>query len=139
MRSVRRRRLGWLAVTLAIVVAAGCGPGKPTLVPISGRVTLNGKPLHLGSVQFVAQGVRPAYGQIDKDGFFSLETDGEPGCPIGQHKVLVQAQEISGTEATGEKMKQISPLKYASLEGTDLVVDVTEPKRDVRIELKSSP
>ncbi|HMP07811.1 MAG TPA: carboxypeptidase regulatory-like domain-containing protein, partial [Lacipirellulaceae bacterium] len=60
------------AVCLAML-AAGCGSSD--LVPVSGTVRLEGKPLSSGSVQFSPSGGgRPAFGDVAADGGFQLST-----------------------------------------------------------------
>ena len=67
----------WLGL---IVMAAGCGttvPNQPKLVPVSGAVTLNGKPLAGATVEFVPTGSTHgtgAYGCTDKTGKYELST-----------------------------------------------------------------
>jgi hypothetical protein len=94
MRSALR-----LAAALALA-AAGCGsPGK-AVAPVSGRVTLDGKPLANATVTFqpIAEGkdVNPgpgSYGKTDADGRYALRVVGEEleGAYVGRHRVEVQA------------------------------------------------
>jgi hypothetical protein len=132
-----RPRLLNQSLFLLIALCCGCGPAKPELVPVSGTVKLAGKAVPLGSIQFIAEGQRPAYGQIGEDGSFSLETDGEKGCVKGSHKVVIQAEKISGTPETGEIAIPITPPRYANIRTTDIVVEVDGPKSDVAIDLKN--
>ena len=76
-----------------IFVAAGCS-GKYTPVPVSGVVTLDGKPVEGATVYFYAVGDekdgRPATGTTDKDGVFRLSTMGnEDGALPRNYKVVV--------------------------------------------------
>ncbi len=48
-----------LLTTLSVVVLPGCGDGRPTRVPISGQVLIDGKPLTTGAVRLVPAGARP--------------------------------------------------------------------------------
>jgi len=84
------RLAGLLTLVLA---AAGCG-GKYQPVPVSGRVTLNDKPVEGATVTFVAVGDaregRPAHGVTDKDGLFRLSTLGtEDGALRWEYKVVI--------------------------------------------------
>ncbi|HEY2786676.1 MAG TPA: hypothetical protein VGJ05_17060, partial [Fimbriiglobus sp.] len=86
-----------LAVTLALV-GAGCSRG-PTLAPVSGTVTLNGKPLANVQVEFWPEGSAPrSVGMTDQQGRFTLTTDGEgkPGAVVGSHKVVLHDLNIYG-------------------------------------------
>ena len=53
------------AVLLAPLLAlAGCGEGGPKIVPVSGVVRIDGKPLDYGHIQVSPTGWRPASGGI---------------------------------------------------------------------------
>src|SRR5687767_14557607 len=80
-----------LAILLA--AAAGCGD-RFSPVPVSGVVTLDGKPVEGATVYFYAVGDaadgRPAHGTTDKDGAFRLSTLGdEDGALPRRYKVVV--------------------------------------------------
>ena len=71
-------------VVLVVVIAAGCG-SKYTVVPVSGTIQLDGKPL--AGATILTQPIGPAendapgpgsYGHTDADGRFSLELQSEP-------------------------------------------------------------
>lgn len=124
-----------IPILLALLLV-GCGGEK--LVPASGKVTLDGKPLETGSIQVVPDQGRPAYGNIGAGGHFELMTDDKKGVLPGTHKVVVSAQEITGTEDTGEVARQITPLRYASLDKSDLTVTIDGPTEDLLIELSST-
>ena len=125
-----------MAAWASLVFLAGCGSSGPELFPVSGTVTVNGKPLPTGSVQFIGTGLRPAYGQIGADGKFKLATDDQEGCAAGTFKVVVSAQEVKGTEATGEIVVPLAPERYASVEKTNVEVTIDGPKSDLVIDLK---
>jgi hypothetical protein len=81
------------ALALLLAVATGCG-GKYTPVPVSGVVTLNGKPVEGATVYFYAVGDekdgRPAQGTTNKEGEFRLSTLGhEDGALPRRYKVVV--------------------------------------------------
>jgi hypothetical protein len=125
-----RRILGGVACLL--VVAVGCGDGRPTRVPVSGRVLIDGKPLAKGLVRFVPQGARPSSGKLDESGQFRLTCyDGSDGAVLGKHRVQVTASEILG----GEKVVWHAPRKYADFRSSGIEFDVTEPTDEIVIEL----
>lgn len=91
MRTSQVALLAGLALLLA--VAIGCA-GKYTPVPVSGVVTLNGKPVEGATVTFYAVGDekdgRPAHGVTNKEGEFRLSTLGnEDGALPRRYKVVV--------------------------------------------------
>ena len=81
---------------------AGCGhnPDLPPLAPVSGKVTLDGKPidprirLHVQFIPDSASGTRgPAgSGGVAEDGSYSIITAGEDGAIVGTHTVRVVAR-----------------------------------------------
>ena len=102
-----RRRSGFTLIELLVVIAIigilialllpGCGGTDYELAPVSGRVTLDGKPLAEAKVSFqpvAGQSDQPnpgpgSYGTTDADGRYTLRTI-EPdadGAVVGPHKV----------------------------------------------------
>ena len=77
----------WLAACLGVVLLAGGCERPTTLVPVKGRVLLDGKPLPSGVVQFQPASGQSASGQIADDGSFMLSRnalgDGNGGEGIG--------------------------------------------------------
>ena len=75
-------------VAVLCLLAAGCGgPSRPETVPVSGRVTYQGKPVPMGQIMFYPDQGRPATGAIDADGNYRLTTfttaDGARRATIG--------------------------------------------------------
>ena len=77
--------------------AVGCDRGRdaslPDLVPVSGTVTLDDKPLAGAMVTFVPVGTtrgRSCYGVTGADGRYELmENEKNKGAPVGEFSVLV--------------------------------------------------
>jgi hypothetical protein len=97
-------------VTLATLASAlsGCGDG-PALVPASGTVTLDGKPLEGATLSFVpvpgnSVGT-PGTDVTGPDGNFKMTYNGRAGLAPGKYKVM-----ISKTEEVAAKGKEISPV-----------------------------
>jgi hypothetical protein len=86
---IRRLPLTGLAL---LVAASGCG-GSLTPVPVSGTVTLDGKPVEGATVTFHAVGNdkegKPATGETDKTGTFRLRTGTADGARPGEYKVVI--------------------------------------------------
>jgi hypothetical protein len=81
------------------VLAAGCSSEGYKIAPVSGRVTLNGKPVEKAAVMF--QPVAPegnynpgpgSYGITDAEGRYTLKLIGKetPGAVVGKHKVRIE-------------------------------------------------
>jgi hypothetical protein len=87
--------LVWLS-TFVILLSAGCSSSK--IAPVSGRITLDGKPLpgvHVGFQPIAKPGeMNPgggSYAITDADGNFTLLlVEGEqPGAVVGKHRVEI--------------------------------------------------
>jgi hypothetical protein len=100
MRFAFSRAFGVLASTTAMVlVVVGCGDG-PTLVPVSGVVTLDGKPLEGATLSFIpAPGnaiSTPGSDATGPTGNFKMSFNGRAGLAPGKYSVLVsKAEEVS--------------------------------------------
>jgi hypothetical protein len=74
----------------AAMLAVGCGKGSG-LVPVSGRVMLDGQPVKQMVVTFTPVGDTPglgALGHTGDDGHFTLtDARGETGAYVGEYKV----------------------------------------------------
>ncbi len=126
-RVVSRDHLGphvvWVIVS-TLLLTAGCRKGVRPVAPVSGSITLNGKPLAGGSI--VCQPLAPPGSVIagkgsvafcDADGRFQLKTlDGLDGAVVGEHRVRIYGPR--GAAATSTKdgpvdaADDIVPKKY---------------------------
>ena len=96
---------------------AGCGhnPDLPPLAPVSGKVTLDGKPidprirLHVQFIPDSASGTRgPAgSGGVAEDGSYSIITAGEDGAIVGTHTVPRRRPTLDGRSETVRKPKDV--------------------------------
>jgi hypothetical protein len=90
-RGLLHRPLPLVGLTILLFAAAGCGRRLP--VPVSGTVTLNGKPIEGATVTFHVLGDdkegRPASGTTDRTGTFHLKTGDEVGARPGEYKVVI--------------------------------------------------
>jgi hypothetical protein len=142
-------RRSTLVVLSVVLFAAGCGESGPQLVPVHGRVTLDGKPLAGKTVKFIPEKETPgqgAGGNTDADGNYTLlavrpgATRDRPGVPPGAYRVIVtepmfpidlpvqKADDSTPTPAIGlpseQPKKQAIPSSYTSPESTLLRVEV---------------
>lgn len=124
-----------LASAMAGVLLAGCGDGRPRIVPTSGQVLMNGKPLtgHVGFVRVVPAGARAATGRIDPaDGRFALTTyEANDGCVEGTHPAAVIVNTTVGT-----RLVWIAPERYGDDATSGLTVDIKGDKADVKLRLE---
>jgi hypothetical protein len=114
------------------IFLAGCGDDRPKRVPVSGRVTIDGKPLEVGFVQFVPENDRAATGKIDSSGRFTLSTfDVKDGCVLGKHNVTV----VSNQSLNPTTTKWFAPKKYMIAQTSGLQFEITGPRDDLEIKL----
>jgi hypothetical protein len=130
---MRARR--FLAVTL--VFAFGCA-GSVKLAPVSGKVTMDGKPLVGATVSFTPidekdkKGIEAplsSIGNTNDQGEFTLQTTtGQPGAVVGKHKVSISLlkEQAGDTDDRpprgGWPTADLVPLRYN--EKTELTFDV---------------
>jgi hypothetical protein len=128
------------AAAAAVVLAAGCRPSRPAVVPAAGIVTLDGKPLAGGFVRLVPVASRPATGVIGPDGRFTLGTfAAADGCVLGTHGVEVIGPLPRGgeTAAAAPAPTVTVPARYRTAETSGLTITVTRPTTDLVISLSS--
>ena len=85
----------------------GCGESGPTLVPVSGTVTLNGKPLEGAVISFQpvdvsTPGAMLAEDVTGPDGNYKALTKGRSGVMPGKYKVVVSKSLIDMTKVRPE-------------------------------------
>jgi len=124
-----------LATASACLTVAGCGNGRPRIVPTSGVVLMNDKPLtgHAGFVRVVPAGARAATGRIDPaDGRFTLTTyEANDGCVEGTHPAAV----IINT-TVGNRLVWIAPERYGDDATSGLTVDIRGDRAHVELRLE---
>jgi len=101
----------WIGICL---LTAGCGPGYK-LVPVSGRVTLDGKPVADAHVNFEPRARGPgSYGKADQEGRFTLVSvfDDRRGAVPGAQVVLITtAKEEPGSDAS-QLVGELAPPRF---------------------------
>jgi hypothetical protein len=119
--------------------AAGCGGGAS----VSGKVTLDGAPVHGGTVTFhPVAGGPTAVGAIQADGSYELAVGNERTVQPGEYVVTVEATEKPSSEAPADPRsppkapRRLTPAKYASTETSDLKVTVKPGGNKIPLELK---
>lgn len=123
----------FLPVGLLLVSTTGCGPSGPNVVPVSGKVLIDGQPLTFGYVRFVPTGGRASDAEIQSDGTFELRYSGDQkGALVGEHRVEIAAS----LTLTPTKVKWHAPKKYASIGTSGLTYTVDGPKDDVVLEIE---
>lgn len=124
------------AVLTSVILLVGCsGGGNLDTAPVTGVVTLDGKPVTSGLVRFWPEGGRTAEGYLGDDGKFVLRTyEDADGATLGTHKVTVthvsnekpQEPDYDKPEVFRRRSrdKPPIPLKYDNPEASGLTFEV---------------
>lgn len=109
------------ATAIVLLSAVGCGSTHDATV--HGVVSLDGKPLDIGEVQFHSLGASgTAYGRLSAGGAYQLSTGQDSGIDPGEYQVTVVAREPFPENmpagVTPPIPKVISPERYGRLETT---------------------
>ncbi len=128
---------------ILLVFLTGCGKSGPVLVPVEGKVTLDGEPIVGASVLFQPpDGGRPAVATTDGQGQFRLAE--EAGAHVGVNRVAITKEIPSENSVPNEEDEEGSsdfelatPAKYASPQLSGLTVDVQPGMTPVSLEMSS--
>ncbi|MCX7400115.1 MAG: hypothetical protein NT138_20790 [Planctomycetales bacterium] len=128
--------------SLGILLLAGCGDGRPSLVPINGTVTLNGTPVEGAQLGFEPQEIegysRPSMAITDAQGKFTIGTyDKADGIPAGSYKVSVFKRDVVSklpenfnSEDTASSVVPVTykwavPQKYSTTLDSGITVEIS--------------
>lgn len=149
VRSMNMRQLGTepnvlrltLAVTVAPMLAVLCGCDAQT-APVSGTVTLRGRPVGPGTVIFLptAGGARSAVGTFASDGRYQLSTfEPNDGALLGSHRVIIQARSPSESAFGDEEIVDSRiPLLYADPQASGVTARVKPGSNTIDFDLNDS-
>jgi hypothetical protein len=130
-RTERRYSQVPLALAIAFIATVGCDSSRPNIVPVSGHVTIDGKPVAVGQITVMPEGHRASIGKIDPEGRFELSCfEAGDGAPIGQHIATVTAVEPINDRSN----RWHAPKKYAN-KATGVWINVDGPTEDLKVEL----
>ena len=110
----------WLVLAALALLLAGCGGAYKT-APVSGRVTLDGRPLPDATVMFVPGGgaadkdpLPSSAGATGDDGRYSLTLMGgkTKGAVVGKHKVIIVLGARSASHDTAPTFHKQLPEQY---------------------------
>lgn len=113
------------SIVVLVSSPAGCHRSTPATAPVKGHVTLDGKPLAIGTVVTIPSAGRGARGFIQPDGSFELGTYGKSdGALLGTHHVGVVAYEGANLGPESNNAKLVVPKRYTSPESSGFTIDV---------------
>src|SRR5215204_1838971 len=130
-------RCGWLALGL-VAVLCGCNKSDPSLVPVTGTVTVNDQPLANATVTFIPKDGTPGFGGVGKTdaaGKYTLKgsRDDAPGIPPGEYRVVVSKRlmpdgsEVPASDNTppmNSPARETLPDAYSSMAASTLSATV---------------
>jgi hypothetical protein len=129
----------------AVATLVGCGDSSSNLVPVVGKVMVDGQPLTTGTgnVSFRPEKGNPSRqepaSEIGPDGTYRLTTDGKEGAPLGRYRVMVVDNVEKIDPKSGfpyGKRKSHVNYKYNDLKTTDLVIEVVREPAPGAYDLK---
>jgi hypothetical protein len=136
-----RRRTATLLAAIVLASLGGCS-GSKYEAQVSGRVTLDGKPVGPGVIVFAPEDGKsnPPEGAIMPDGSYFLRTSRDLGLPPGKYKVSVSVFDVSDAQPNQRSMappKLVTPERYASHETSPLAFEVSSGSNTIDVDLKS--
>lgn len=133
-----RRFARLMAIASAGLLLSGCGSGSDyELAPVSGRVTLDGRPVSGARVSFEPVGTGSeldlgpgSFAKTDGEGRYTLETvDRHPGALVGEHRVRISTFEMARDMSKSHTVREEQvPAQYNSQ--SDLTFDVPSKGTD---------
>jgi hypothetical protein len=116
------RYLTLAAMTVAMI---GCGESGPKLVPVSGTVTLNGKPLEGAEIVFTPDPAstegQPAVDMTGPAGNYKAMTRGRSGVVPGKYKVVITKTPVVAAPSASAAFKDDPFMAQLSANGPDPV------------------
>ncbi|MCC6123336.1 MAG: hypothetical protein IT426_00065 [Pirellulales bacterium] len=123
----------WMVYLLFLALFPGCGAHESS---VTGKVTLDGIPLNSGTAVFYPRkGGAAAYGSIQPDGSYKIETGASKGLAAGEYAVTVVA--ATPPEPGFEFGKLLTPVRYGKVESSDLKFTIQPGSNIVDLPLKS--
>jgi len=109
---------------MAALLIVGCGPSSGTIAPVTGKLTLDGKPMPgveiIFSPKMVEGNANPgpySFGTTDDQGNFELKTRyGDEGAVVGWHLVSMQYSDIEAG-VMEELRGELADIKASGEEG----------------------
>jgi len=158
-RRIQRFNVAFVTIVgiIALAAIAGCGKRGPYLASVTGKVTLDGKPVANAIVTFAPMdGGVASTGITDSDGTYRLGCHLGEGALVGQHRVSVRSQPSDQGGAAGASHDPdefayragpengspkvfVDPIPARYNDKSELVREVKAGKNVIDLELTSKP
>lgn len=144
----------FMILTGAACCSIGCGGSRSDMVPVSGKVTYEGKVVTEGTITFYpVAGGRPSTGPIGSDGNYKLSSV-EPGdgAMLGDHKVAIEARKVvssgpviktfedelsqDGSLPKAPKIIWLVPETYSTPDTSDLTATVKDETNKINFDIE---
>lgn len=125
-------------------ISVGCGDGRLQLGKVSGVVTVDGKPLQKGQIEFLTDS-RRAYGSVENGEIVKVTTyETGDGVSLGNHLVAIrpkidEAKLMSPPDGQSPfKMDSSVPTKYQNAKSSGLTAQINKGENELTFELSSN-
>jgi len=114
----------WIAVALVVGPTFGCGGTEERLTPLYGTISLDGRPLANGLVQFVPEepASRTSVASVSA-GCFTAMTGGRAGVVPGRYRIRVEAR-AEPVDETDTLPRSLLPERYSDAAQSGLSCEV---------------
>lgn len=134
-------RGAWVLVLTALVLGCSSSPPKSS---VTGKVTLNGKPVTAGQISFIPPDGHSYQAEIQPDGSYRVDEVFPGECvvliyppPVNEPEKHMRIKELQGKEEPKAPAKAPAfPPKYSELTQTDLRFTVNPGENSYNPELK---
>ena len=138
--------IGLSLSALMLAPLLGCGGDEFNMAPVTGTVTLAGKPLEKVMVEFWPESEGPrSIAVTDEAGHFELMTDDgqSKGAVVGSHKIVLRDMSIMNDEVRGRAAADVDltqgrkpriSKKYANAQTTKLTEIVADGENNFTLE-----
>jgi hypothetical protein len=138
--AIASRRLNFLVAASSLAWFVGCSAGS-NVAPVDGVATLDGEPVAGAGVVFQPlESGQTASGSTNEQGRFILQTNNQPGVPVGEYVVLITKvgappvpEDDQGTvdrvklaETSQPEPTNYLPARYASIDTSEFRATVNE-------------
>lgn len=127
-------------VLVVLLSGISCNLGNsdlPDLGRVTGKVTLDGRPLTDAMVTFQPSSGRPSVGRTDTEGQYVLDyMANQPGAKVGSHQVMIR-KEVEAKSSQGETIYK-ETLSPDYNQKTTLTAEVQPGPNDIDFSLSSS-